>query len=153
MAGEELVKVMAKLSRNQLKSLIKECLVEVLVEGLNPGSKSTLLESKESFPLKEIKSKRTSSRRPALDKVKFNEAVENSVATCTNDPVLGDILADTARTTLQEQIGEDSNASHLRQVSVNGDAAAQLSVEADPMDMFGEASNNWAALAFNKVNK
>jgi hypothetical protein len=144
---------MAKLSRNQLKSLIKECLVEVLVEGLSSNSSSSLLESKKSVTLNENKSTRAGSRRPALDKVKFNEAVEQSVSTCTDDPILGKILADTARTTLQNQITEDSNASHMRQVSVNGDAAAQLSAEADPMDMFGEASNNWAALAFNTVNK
>jgi len=144
---------MAKLSRAELKGLIKECLVEVLVEGLNPGSqKVSLMESRTSRKKAASRSQRKSSR-PALDKVRFNETVEESVNHCTEDPVLGDILADTARTTLQEQIREDRNASHNRQVSVNGDAAARTAAEADPMDMFGEASNNWAALAFNDVNK
>ena len=142
---------MAKLSRNQLKSLIKECLVEVLVEGLNPGSKSTSLQEQVS-PTKKRASRSSSSQkslRPALDSVRFNQSVTESVAACTSDPILANILTDTARTTLQEQLGEE--ASHSRQVSVNGDQAAKMAASSDPVDMFGDAANNWAALAFNEV--
>ena len=138
---------MAKLSRNQLKSLIKECLVEVLVEGLSSSS-STVSLQEEVAPTKK-KLKPSPRRRSPLDNVKFNQKLEESVSQCTSDPVLGNILADTARTTLQEQIGEEMGHGH--QVAANGDQAAKMASSADPLDMFGDAANNWAALAFNKV--
>jgi hypothetical protein len=142
---------MAKLSRNQLKGLIKECLIEVLVEGLNPGSKSEpLLEQARSSKKRASRSgSPQKSLRPALDSVKFNQSVTESVAAITSDPTLANILTDTARTTLQDQLGEE--ASHGRQVSINGDPAAKQAANSDPADMFGEAANNWAALAFNEV--
>ncbi|HIL26374.1 MAG TPA: hypothetical protein EYG21_03130 [Nitrospinaceae bacterium] len=143
---------MAKLSRNQLKSLIKECLVEVLVEGLVSSSGNVKLEGAS-------RSKKTSKsvpqRRTALDNITYNDnskILQESVAACTSDPVLGDILADTARTTLQEQFGDSSNPGHDQQVSVNGDPAAKMVAGADPLDMFGDSANNWAALAFNAVS-
>jgi len=137
----------AKLSRNQLKSLIKECLVEVLVEGLSSSPRTVSLQE-EALPQKK-KIKSSPQRRSPLDTARFNEKLEESVSHCTSDPVLGNILADTARTTLQEQIGEEMG--HNQQVAVNGDQAAKMASSADPLDMFGDAANNWAALAFNKV--
>lgn len=145
---------MAKMSRNQLKSLIKECLVEVLVEGLNPGSASSvnLSESRSSSKRKAS----TGKRRPALDNIVINNRIQESVAMATSDPILSDILADTAATTLQEQIGGDrreSRAGHMQQIAANGDGAARAVSGADPSDLFGEAANNWAALAFSDSEK
>ena len=142
---------MAKMSRNQLKSIIKECLVEVLIEGLNSKTSGiNLNESLSKAP--RVNSRKTSAPkpRPALDNISFNNKVQNSVSACTSDPILGDILKDTAMTTLQEQVNDSSNRlGHNHQVSVNGDPAAKMAASADPIDMFGDAANNWAALAFN----
>jgi hypothetical protein len=140
---------MAKMSRNQLKSLIKECLVEVLVEGLNPGSKESFLKESSTPKRKSARSIKPPSSRSAVDSDKLNQRIDESVNACTSDPILGNILADTARTTLQEQLGEESN--HAQQVAINGDQAAKMAAGNDPNDMFGEAANNWAALAFNEV--
>ncbi len=144
---------MAKMSKSQLKSLIKECLVEVLVEGLNPSlsSVSNLKESKSSRK----KRPTSSSRRPALDNIRMNNKIQESVSLATADPILGEMLADTAATTLQEQIegSKDSRSSHRQQVAANGDDAAKIMSGADPTDVFGDAANNWAALAFNNVEK
>ena len=141
------------MSRGQLKSLIKECLVEVLVEGLDPGSAgiNTLTESRNQTK----KSKSVKKNRPALDNIRFNDRVQQSVSMATSDPILGEMLADTAATTLQEQIEsrQNSNMSHNHQVSVNGDQAAKAMSGADPTDIFGDAANNWAALAFNGAQK
>lgn len=144
---------MAKMSRTQLKSLIKECLVEVLIDGLNPGSGEDFLQEAKSRKTRTSKDRAAPrTRRPALDNVRFDQKINDSVSACTEDPILGNILADTARTTLQEQISNDSsNISHNHQVSMNGDPAAQMAAKNDPSDMFGEASNNWATLAFGKV--
>ena len=138
------------MSRSQLKSLIKECLVEVLVEGLSPGNSENFLQeskTKKSAPRR----RQSKASRPALENINFNRRVDESVAACTEDPVLGNILADTARTTLQEQLGQENQSGHATQVAVNGDPAAKAVSGADPTDIFGEAANNWAALAFDEV--
>ena len=89
---------MAKLSRSQLKSLIKECVVEVLIEGLNPsaGEADQLsLNEMKTAPRPSRKKGPTSSPRPGLDNIKFNQRMTESINVCTTDPVLGNILADT----------------------------------------------------------
>ena len=145
--------VMAKMSKNQLKSLIKECLVEVLVEGLNPKSNSSM-SLQETKTRTSKQSKRRASSRPAVENINFDKRINESVSACTEDPILGNILADTARTTLQEQLGQEKNQpSHATQVSANGDPAAKAISSSDPNDVFGNAANNWAALAFDEVNK
>lgn len=140
---------MAKISRNQLKALVKECLVEVLVEGLSSeNSSSSLVESTKIK--KNIKKKPAQKRGAAIDNISLNQKINQSVAACTTDPILGNILADTAKTTLQEQLGEDRNSvSHSLQVAANGDPAAKAASNADPADLFGESAGNWAALAFS----
>ena len=141
------------MSKNQLKSLIKECLVEVLVEGLNPRGNSPEVSLKETRSKTSRQVKRRSASRPATENINFDKRVNESVAACTEDPILGNILADTARTTLQEQLGQENQSSHAQSVAVNGDPAAKAISGADPTDLFGDASNNWAALAFDEVNK
>lgn len=141
---------MAKISRNQLKALVKECLVEVLVEGLSSeNSSSSLIEA--TTRKKAIPKKKPSARvRPSLDNINFDKKINQRVSACTTDPVLGNILADTAKTTLQEQLGEErNNVSHDVQVAANGDPAAKAISSADPSDLFGESAGNWAALAFS----
>lgn len=137
---------MAKISRNQLKALVKECLVEVLVEGLSSEKNvSSLSESKKT--LKRKPSKKSSS---SLGNINLNKKINESVAACTSDPVLGNILADTAKTTLQEQLGEErNNMSHNLQVAAHGDSAAKAISSSDPTDLFGESASNWATLAFS----
>ena len=69
------------------------------------------------------------------------------MSSITDDPIMGSIFSDTARTTLQEQVGD--NNSTQATIGGGGDAAARKSLNSDPMSMFGEASSNWAAHAFS----
>jgi hypothetical protein len=64
----------------------------------------------------------------------------------TNDPVMANIFKDTAATTLQEQIGAESNKG--MSVLAGGDAAAKRAYNSDPTELFSEASSKWASLAF-----
>jgi len=71
----------------------------------------------------------------------------------TDDPVLSSIFQDTARTTLQEQRSSTPSTSntpvaHEAAVLSQGDKAAKAAAMSDPLEMFGEAASNWAALAF-----
>ena len=168
---------MAKLSRTVLKSVVKECLVEILNEGIlneEGTSRSMISESRSTRPRKSssslsgvarLSSSRDSShQRPALDSVsynsnenttineKFEKNIDNVVKNLTSDPVLSSIFQDTARTTLQEQrSSSDSGNSpvpHERAMLTQGDTAAKVAASSDPMEMFAGASDRWASLAF-----
>ena len=132
---------MAKLSREKLKTIVKECLVEILSEGLStPGDRLT-----ESSPRHKAKPRRKHvNQRPALDKISFGKKVQQTVGSLTDDPLMASIFADTAAGTLQEQISAEGRGN----VAVQGDPAARAMAESDPNDIFGEAAGNWAALAF-----
>tara|TARA_A100000164_G_scaffold90611_1_gene78276 strand:+ start:303 stop:707 length:405 start_codon:yes stop_codon:yes gene_type:complete len=133
---------MAKLSRTALKGIVKECLMEILSEGL--GNESSGLNesvSRKSRPKRRAAPK--PSHRSSVDTVSFKTAVNNTVSKVTDDPIMSAILSDTAATTLQEQLtaGETPSAPTA---SEEGVPLAGLTD-----DIFGEASQNWADLAFS----
>ena len=132
---------MAKISRNQLKGIVKECLMEILAEGL-------LHESPVSPKKKRIPRPRQISRKLAETHPEpndgFDDAVNHTVAGLTNDPIMTEIFRDTAMTTLQEQMGAEKNP---RAVVGHG-AASQQVANSDLGDLFGGASDRWASLAF-----
>ena len=130
----------SKLMRSELKSIVKECLVEILSEGLLYQEKNLA----ESAP----KKRKTKKKRPSyLDKINFNSGNKIN-ANITNDPILNEVLSDTANTTLVEQINADKN-NHMSAISAQGDAAAKIVNDSSPEDIFGEASDKWASLAFS----
>jgi len=135
---------MAKLTKNQLKSIVKECLVEILAEGL-ASSTDIMVEAREKP--RAAKKKRTQraqpARNPALDEVAFNRAAEQRASSITDDPIMQSILADTARTTLQEQVHADKGAGGA---SMQETVAPGKNIEDIPI--FTEGAQNWAALAF-----
>ena len=132
---------MAKVSRGMLKSLVKECLFEILLEA-SDESASPLTEAR-SQP----KKSRKRTPRPALDSISY--APQKSAPTIdtsgiTSDPVMSAIFEDTARTTLREQ----NSAERGKMPSARGDAATRMAGDSDPTELFGESAQNWAALAF-----
>ena len=137
---------MAKVSRSMLKEVVKECLVELLAEGLSGGDTSSL---NESFEKTHKDSRFKSNDSSFNDKVvnqKFKERTQQVISNATNDPVMASLLEDTAKTTLQEQNGADRPNKFTAKPT---DSYSQTVSQSDPMEMFGGASNNWAALAFS----
>ena len=129
---------MAKLSRNQLKGIVKECLIELLAEGL----------LNESSPAPR-KKKRTSTpdlmnTDSSLPNGSFDDNITSAVNELTNDPLMTSIFNDTARTTLQEQMG----AERAGPMVAGGDHATRTVASHDPDELFGEAADRWASLAF-----
>jgi hypothetical protein len=70
-----------------------------------------------------------------------------TISRVTSDPILADILADTANTTLVQMIQADKNPglANLREGSADG--AALKVANSDPTELF-EGAGNWANLAF-----
>lgn len=175
---------MAKLSRDDLKGIVKECLLEILSEGLN-SSLDNLVESKRADSIQALKRTRRQinedqyrspqnrnvrnseveslkQRMKYLDTLKvgesantekvvnqqFQQRVEQTTSSLTNDPILSEIFKDTAATTLQEQLSADSKSPSAAPPAV-ADAYSLKVAQSNPEDLFGgEAASKWATLAF-----
>ena len=147
------------MTRDDLKSLIKECLVEIVTEGA--VSRPRLRESAPARPsaAQEPPRRKTiggmSLDRPAMSLPPQSARRETApvqaqsvVKKITSDPVLASIFADTAATTLQEQ----AQAERMRPGAASDPfAVASANREAD--EMFGDAAHNWAALAFGQADR
>ena len=130
---------MAKVTRGDLKGIVKECLIEILAEGLLADGASQMLET-----TTRPKKKRPSPKRRRRPQVQHDQLIQETVSGLTDDPLMTDIFSDTARGTLQDQMVAESRGS-----IAGGDSASHQASMADPDDLFGEAAENWAALAFS----
>lgn len=161
-----------KMTRQDLKSLVKECLVEILSDGLVESARS-VNENKQQRPVARQPQQPAPEARPdrttrsmLADKISFlpetrqdmrrsHQQIEQSnrqlVSGLTSDPILAEMFADTARHGGHTKITE-STAPHKMQhedmIAVGGDAAAKAMLRSDPTDVFGDSANKWAALAF-----
>ena len=142
---------MAKVSRSALKTLVKECLFEILLEAT--GTEDSLNEDRSAKLVersrKTVKKQKVS--RPALDNLKYDTLPPRrpiDVQNITSDPIMAAIFEDTAATTLQEQAEAEQGAPVGR-----GDTATRIVANNDPTDLFGGAAQNWATLAFSDSPK
>jgi hypothetical protein len=153
---------MAKVTKQKLKSIVKECLIEILSEGIGDSQAQQISESTNitSFapvnnkPMQKRQKKRQTSmlndgpQQGVMKNQAFEENITSAVNSLTDDPIMASIFSETARTTLQEQVtaeGRNSSPSAVAQ----GDAAARKMAASDPSSIFGDASNKWANLAFS----
>ena len=148
---------MSKLLRSELKSIVKECLVEILSEGLS--SKSNLNESgnyeRQSIINSNNARKKTNKHISYLDKISYDNAereksnnipIQNT--NLTSDPILNSLLADTAKTTMQAQIAAESRKGSMS-ITEGADLATIQANNSTPEDLFGaESAGKWAKLAF-----
>jgi hypothetical protein len=158
---------MSKLTRGQLKDLVKECLVEILSEGLaTPTARMNAPSSTVKMNVQERQAVRpipTRAQSPALNAVSFSNtnlktpqknfesAVKQNVSLLTSDPIMSSIFSDTAATTLQEQIGADSSPGNM--IPDEMIAGSDSGTDVEGMDIFSESSKKWAALAFSEAPK
>lgn len=162
---------MSKLSRSVLKGIIKECMVEIMQESFFPHSNSQMIDmlgesksqsiDRQSYKKNMQEGNQGRKRSRHLDNInygggessrkpnkQFENKVSNLASSMTNDPILADILKDTAMTTLQEQVSADNKGNIVSPVR-SGDKAAIAVSQNDPTDIFGqEAAGKWASLAF-----
>lgn len=129
---------MSKMTKTQLKSIVKECLVEILAEGLGGNASET---KKKNL----VKRRKQEEKRLREHRQKFEVKVDNTVSQITTDPVMQSILQDTARTTLQEQMSSEApgtaGSSHM--------PGAPNSAGVNLDNIFDGPSQNWGKLAFD----
>ena len=140
---------MAKVSKELLKEIVKECLVEILAEGLTGGNTEALTESVSSVASNRSRSIQNMLPPKESKKVvnkNFQENTRKVINAATKDPVMAALLEDTANTTLQEQNTADVPGKFTGK---HNDSASKTVAESEPEELFGEASSNWAHLAFS----
>ena len=167
-------------SKKALKNIVKECLIEILAEGLVGNNQATISESRELRGTMQEYHEKSTSRRISeqirdqstqerqsvqsdqrkssyLDSIKTgidnvsanndpNSLISKTVQSITADPVMRDILADTAMTTLREQ--KEGLGTSGPSIMASGDKAAKIVNQSSPEDLFGKQASNWANLAF-----
>jgi len=146
---------MAKITKNMLKGLVKECLVEILAEGIGGSQLNEIQQPRQTRRPKKRESlldqmdKSFSQKTP---KANFNQSVTDAARLATDDPVLQGILADTAKTTLQEQLqheprssaGFDPSAGALFDDESSGPGVASPAAGIDIGSIFGDITDNWS---------
>ena len=170
---------MNKKSKVALKNMVKECLIEILAEGLVGNNQATLRESRElrgtlqeaheNIQTRNISQRRlqettqvSEARQPAprrrsyldsittgIDKTKApstSAQMQSKIKSVTSDPVMQDIFADTAATTLREQ--KEGARPSGPAISAQGDQAAKIVDQSMPEEIFGDSASKWASLAF-----
>jgi hypothetical protein len=158
-----------KVNKQIMKSIVKECLIEILAEGLvstnKPKPRRTNKNNQLRKKLSEVKNQsldrhnnqsNLNNQRNYLEKISYGNTDTSTseqqqskrFKKITKDPIMQSILSDTASTTLLEQ--KESGLG--RKNSMNSrpaDEAAKIVSQADPTELFGNASKNWELLAFS----
>ena len=134
-----------ELKRSELKSVVKECLLEILVEGLATNSSKRVTKEVVEQPRRRATDHILTSNQQRPAQSRQNDTQQRAKQQMTskivesivpNDPVMASIFEDTASTTLREQVAADSG----RSTSFNDTGT-------DPTTLF-DGADNWAALAF-----
>ena len=145
------------ITKNQLKQIVKECLVEILSEGIGQTATS-IAEAANKRPLQRPQAKiphMSTVLQQTASKTKLNipshalshsnaikEAIKREAG---NNDVMADILADTAANTLPAMLEND----RTRQPLPPPGSIERVVATTTPDQLFGEdVASTWAALAF-----
>jgi len=145
-----------KMARKDLKVLIKECLVEILAEGLGedlneatarrPRRKATATQPKYRSMLNPSEGSSGGMSDRAQGGIPTSALKNAILESAQGNSVMQDIFADTAMTslpTLLESAGPQSPAPRAGSVE-------HLVANSSPEEVFGEDADRWASLAFGE---
>lgn len=142
-----------KLNRNDLKKILKECILELAQEGKIFQANSQILSEVANREIK-FQDVVAPQANPVttIENNKLAEAVAiTSRMISKSDPkslsLYSNIIADTARTTLQKQLANETGGSPMANESYLSEEDKM--VDAESINVF-QAKDRWAAIAFAK---
>jgi len=142
-----------KLTRNEFKSVVKECLIEILAEGMGASTENDISESVKKQSLKNnvrstFPAAKQNTTRARIQSQALREAIK---AEAGGNDIMASILADTAEKSLPAML--ESDRPGVANLPKRG-AAESIVASTDPEDLFGEeAASKWASLAFDAAPK
>lgn len=168
-----------KTSRNQLKALMKELLIEILSEGLGNVQRAPSPASDQVSVASAVSEHRLAGGRrkptfdPRLDTPlvggrKPTDALKDTILNeSRGNPIIADILADTAMTTLPNQLASgdrmgmpsEGSSVSLSALHDKSPGAGQEQFSGDPAEVFSggvaraDGTSHWADLAFMPAKK
>ena len=142
---------MAKVTKKMLKSVVKECLVEILSEGLGiaePLAESRSRKTKKTKSIFDQMDESFERKSRGVDHVSFDARAQQVAAAATSDPLLQSILTDTAKTTLQQQLSHEPQTGMISQPGPQAYSSQEPSLSSsnaglDINSLFGEVTRNW----------
>ena len=139
---------MSKLTRSDLKVIVKECLVEILAEGLGELQRPSAANLQQSIPPQQSSifesNKQQLQLTPRRPPPQMRDAIKREAG---GNKVMESILADTAVSTLPKMM-QGEGRPHFQPSDRRG-IAEQIVATTDPDEIFGEdATSKWASLAF-----
>lgn len=140
------------ITRNQLKSIVKECLVEILAEGMGSNVSESINEVKRK-PSPQRSTTTTASmlqQSASRTRMQQSSALKEAIRLeAGGNDVMASILADTAEKTLPTMLENEK----MRPPAPTGKIET-LVASHNPEDLFGEeAASKWADLAFMGMAK
>jgi hypothetical protein len=148
------------ITRQDIKDIVKECLVEILAEGIGPMAASRVATYEGRRRQESQRPKRPSGYADPLDQ-RVNDPVQPMQQTAAlkdaiiresgGNKLMMDIFADTASRTLPSMLrGGDSQIGSSSPQSMAPAIGNVEQFRGNPEDVFGEDSaSRWADLAFN----
>lgn len=138
------------ITRNQLKTIVKECLVEILAEGMGSNVSESITEAKRktsknshisSAPATTAAVLRQNASKTLAQSTALKEAIRLEAG---GNDIIASILADTAEKTLPTMLENDRMKVPMSTGKIENLVAAH-----EPEELFGEeTTSKWANLAF-----
>ena len=145
------------MTKQQLKSIVKKCLLEILQEGLgNSVANQKITGTSYPPPQRQQSSSMTQKKRispldmPATPYGQKKSSLSAAIkAESRGDPVMASILADTARTTLPKMMSNGDSSALTESNRSAHSIGQQEQFNGTPEQVFGEeVASKWADLAF-----
>ena len=140
------------MTKNELKLIIKECMLELLNDGLGAGLNEVKQKKQKDQQLVET-------RRRQDAEVQRKRSMTGVIANVTDDPIMRKILSHTAQTTLKEQMSHEAKSPGMHSqpgIEMLGNdsiGAADGDAGMDISSIFGGATRNWESMAFSEKKR
>ncbi len=141
-----------KITKNELKQIVKDCLVEILTEGVGT-SMPAVNEARQATPAKRVMH---SSNATRLSTNRMNTTASSALKEAIKresggNQVMAEILADTAANSLSTMLSSEIPGKFSP--SPTG-TLEKIVAATEPQALFGEeAASKWASLAFSNTHK
>jgi len=139
------------ITKQQLKSIVKECLVEILSEGMGTAILESTNKVKNNKMMKQSLVTKTALEHQSVSKARVQSAQlrEAIRLEAGGNDIMTSILTDTATKTLPAMLESDSMRAPRPSGKIENFVASH-----NPEDLFGEeTASKWADLAFMNMTK